>query len=102
VGIVVVNRGLDFLKGIFSVFNKFTKLFTILKTENHQEAVNDVLIEFFVITNKDFSLIFIIIVKIILQARKRWLISVLVLIMITYITWESNTWNTRFNWLNLA
>ena len=53
--VIVVNRGLNLLICLLAIVGEFADLFSALDSEYHQETVDDITIEFFIITHQNLS-----------------------------------------------
>ena len=53
VGIVVLDALLNLLKCLLSIVGKLTDLLSVWNTEYHQETIDDIAVELFIITDKD-------------------------------------------------
>ena len=55
--IILINGLLDEVDGLFAVVSENTLLVSILESEDHEEALDDVAVKLFVVHNQDFGLI---------------------------------------------
>jgi hypothetical protein len=51
--VIVINWSLNLLESLFAIVGKFTYFRSILNSENHEEAVDDITIELFIITHQN-------------------------------------------------